>query len=987
MTTTTTTTTTKNATSLIERLSGNFAAEGKRSCRDCTRSKAMPSRRVLDIVNTAETQNNDSSMLLLSQSVLVEAHAVVTQRLADLNKNKNKNKHVQEASTTALSHMDTIAVAIRFIQLLLYLPQQTRQPLASHPSPNNSSSSMELLVLPSAALSPDRLDQLVSHMMATVVQSTAGLLSSSCLTTAESSSSSSRMVDEDNDSILDIDPMTMDASSLTTQSSSSSSYDARPVACFAFLSILRLQHFCKSRQTRMIPLTKGLCDLASVYAQQVKAPLPQSLLEDAIRNFTKLLDDGTSILANHAASRWTTNDQSNSSSSTLALDHHTYYARFLSFLVARIATLLSLLLPPCPRNAPPGGRASSTKNSATASLWKTLTTLRGLPTVILLRRRNSRQDRASTQPPQQQDPAAAEDASFVQNYSGIATKIEKQMLKLLVVLVPANKDVASSSSSSSSHCIVQADLIQALLDMKVKRSKSSDTSIQDLLRNARVLGRALLLQRMFQKVVSQHDPSTGGKEGLLTMQEDADILLQSCECYHSVVLPQCFGLLAASTYATKSSLHNNNNNNNRADDGDDDDDAAAIILGSLQTLLVGSLPILTTLLLQIENTLMTVDTAAKQSQFHRLLIRWMTPSSTAQSTTADAGRLPNHQDAGQHSNAMLHPLSQEFVPSLLYMYIMATSSSNNNNNKTTIPPPLVTLMVKLLFDARTTTELRWTLSTLIRRLEQASSTTSLHWMPTLATLVENEFALQWKDFSAIHKNIAKLVAKKKKRKRKGSNAAKQETPHAFHVYTSLDVEAIGRVLAQLPNRTHSPLIQDALQTLVREDVLKLMGQKGVSVQIKSISLLLWYMHSGMSGSDNDDSSVVVVPVRNKISVVQRMFEHVVEQLNAPTITDKRLTSYCPLIVASLSLCQGLYNNNNATVESSLPILGVCQMVSACTSESFLRPPRTLPGGGDTEETTLLRHRILFGGVALLGSMGKAIPDSCPVQALEVRFFT
>lgn len=884
--------TTKNADSLIEQLSGNFAAEGKRSCRDCLRSKAMPSQRVVGVA-----ENEDDS--LVSQPVLLEAHSITMQRLAVLK---------TDASSTALSLMDSVATAIRFIQLLLYLPQVSNSKLRQ-PLTNQSSNSP----LPSV-LSTDRLDLLVHALLTSLVQSTASLLSS-------------RHADESsmNDDDADIDPMTMDASSTQT--------DARPVACFVFLSILRLQQFCKRRQQWMIPLCKGLCDLA-LTAQKVNAPLPLSLIEDAIRKMTKLLEEGTVVLTNHAASRWmttTTTTPTNdhpSPAMLMALDHHTFFAKFLSFLVSRITTLLSLL---------PGENGPCyDENSPTTSLWKILTTLRGLPPVIrLCWCRNEGRSRRD-----------ADDAAFLANYTGIANKIEKQLVKVVLVST-------TSTGSASAPRVVRAGLLQALLDMKVKQRKtssnppssrrdSSSSPIQDLLRNGRILGRALLLQRILHKVSC--DTSSTGQE-ILSM-DDCNALLKSCETYHSVVLPQCFGLLAAAMYTGSYSHGDRTNELN----GTEKDNATA---SPLQTFLAVGLASLTTLLLRIEKSLVAIDTA-KRSQFHRLLIRWMTPTTQSQKA-ADGIPTGANNNAG---TGMLHPMSQELVLSLMYLYILLAS------DKTTIPP-LVTLMIKLLFDARTHTELRSNISTIILRLRASSSPPS--WMPELATRIENEFAEHWKVFSASQQKKSSSSTKKK-RKRKGSS----NKPDAFYIYNAHDVEAIGRVLAQLPNN-HSPLLRDSIQAFVHEDVLKLMGKKRVSVQLKSISLLLWYMHGDMMcGGDSS-----MIPASSKTSIVQSTVEHVVVQLNG-SMAEKKLLNYSPLILATISLCHVLCNN--VTTASSLPMLSVCQIVTACTSESFLRPPI------ETEEATLLqRHRILFGGISLLGSMGNALPESCSAHVLEVRF--
>ncbi len=232
-----------DARSLVENLTVDFALEGKKSCRDCLRSKAMPCEQVVAITKQFQ----------IPESAILEAHSLVMQNLKEMSS--------QEAlSVSSLSFINTAATAIRFAQLLLYLPStkvlKTKQEqLVSHLPESNVATS-------------DVIDKVIHSFFENMVKSVLKVLE----------------VDQSMDD--DSDPMMLDAS--TTQG------DVRPLMCFCFQSILRLHQFCNRKQQWMIPLTKALCDLATA-CQKRGVALPISLLEDAIRTMTKLLEEGTMI--------------------------------------------------------------------------------------------------------------------------------------------------------------------------------------------------------------------------------------------------------------------------------------------------------------------------------------------------------------------------------------------------------------------------------------------------------------------------------------------------------------------------------------------------------------------------------------------------------------------------------------------------------------------------------------------------------------------
>jgi hypothetical protein len=783
----------KDAKFLIEQLSVDFAAEKNYSCRDCLRSKAMPSQQVQTILQ--ERTNT------ISLDVLKKAQSLVTQILG-------------VSGSTALFQMNKTATAIRFLQLVLSLPHKS--PLQHQPSNNSSATD--------TSISVDRLDQLIQACLTELVQSVCKL---------QSAWAQSHPTNEGSEE--DVDVLMMDAS--RTHS------DSRPVACFVFVSILRLQFFGKRRQQWMIPLCRGLCDLA-LASNEIQAPLPTSLIEDAIRSMSKLLEEGCIMLTNDAASRWTSSAKG--ATTILDLDRHSFFTKFLSFLVARITTLFPLLT----------GQESSATASVLSSSCKVLTLLLGLPRILTLLHtmRGGR--------------PVLDGEGCLQNHREMAEKIEKQVLKVLW-----NKKAKEDRVHSS--------LLFALMEIKVKR-KNASTPLQDMIRNGRIWGRAVLLQKLLAR--SNGDTLGNG------LSRDTEFLLKLCEVYLAVVLPECFGILAAASLT----------------DGSVNDEVG-------HDLIVAPLHSTTTFLVRAEVSLMTTD-GSKRAQFHRLILRWLAGFS---------------QDQFANSSKC-HPMTTQFVSSLVYVYLIKSPSMEIH--------AVLSLMVKLLFDARTSTAFRSNIALVLSRLLASKHPLSV----TLASLTENQFSQFWKE-------ACSKSSHQKKRKRK-----KPRLPSAIQTFTLGDVQAIGTILS-LVQCYSSSLLRDSVKSFIQEDGLSNNGRKKEG--LKSVALLLWYMAGAIVDSNTTSG---LLSDSDRSTVLQRLVERAVTELSKGGL-DQSPDLPMPLLMSTMSILRAACGR----AVPCLPLKSLCHLLELCT--------RANPSPGS--------ECLLLEGTGLIGSLAESISESCSNEIL------
>jgi hypothetical protein len=107
-------------------------------------------------------------------------------------------------------------------------------------------------------------------------------------------------------------------------SDASTTLDRRQVVCFAFLSLLRLNHYAKTQIGLIAPLWRGICDL------QKLSTVPQQMLEDAMQQLLSMLQDGYPLLLNSVIS----------ASVNTNVGSFVMQGKLISFLAMRLANLL-----------------------------------------------------------------------------------------------------------------------------------------------------------------------------------------------------------------------------------------------------------------------------------------------------------------------------------------------------------------------------------------------------------------------------------------------------------------------------------------------------------------------------------------------------------------------------------------------------------------------------------------------------------------------
>eukprot|EP00751_Fragilariopsis_kerguelensis_P022196 CAMPEP_0170884528 /NCGR_PEP_ID=MMETSP0734-20130129/35079_1 /TAXON_ID=186038 /ORGANISM="Fragilariopsis kerguelensis, Strain L26-C5" /LENGTH=304 /DNA_ID=CAMNT_0011269249 /DNA_START=45 /DNA_END=955 /DNA_ORIENTATION=- len=242
-----------NARSVINRLQGDF--QGKKTCRDCLRSKTLPCPTVVEIADDdtifATIPSSSSMSSSMSFKIILRAHEIILSEYSHfLPTVPDGVEEVEEdtkivtgrssvsiplsASYSSLVCMKRISVILRFVQLLLLLSDRQQQ----HPS-------REIFHLPSVAE--------VNKMMQSLLQAwTNGI----CEFVHEwKNNTANQHQDEiEDDDIIDNqdskehDPFTADATR---------NLRSGPIFCYAFSAFLS-----KRRGALLVPLWKGICDIS-----------------------------------------------------------------------------------------------------------------------------------------------------------------------------------------------------------------------------------------------------------------------------------------------------------------------------------------------------------------------------------------------------------------------------------------------------------------------------------------------------------------------------------------------------------------------------------------------------------------------------------------------------------------------------------------------------------------------------------------------------
>lgn len=349
-------------------------------------------------------------------------------------------------------------------------------------------------------------------------------------------------------------------------------------------------------------------------------------------------------------------------------------------------------------------------------------------------------------------------------------------------------------------------------------------------------------------------------------------------------------------------------------------------------LVADSIRILASTILRIEESLESSPSKVQRPQLHRLLVRWMAPN----------------------RGADMHPISRETIISLGYLYLAGSQNSSQR--------AFLTLLVKVFFDPRSHIGLRRNLSSLLVMILTSESK-----LRDLARqIVENEAEITlWNE-----------EAKKRKRS-PGVSSCKQ--------YEFDDLQEISRVLMHL--RASSGGLMKAIQSFCQQIVKGGSFSRKEDIHTPRLAkaeyscLMLALMQGTLFVNPLSRGSFSAKTGASLLEFHQALIQSITvlptQQNEAST---RRHASLCSSI---LQFCNKVCMSVQREVAAdAVPVEDLCDLLSFCTKMPFL--PSISAVGKEKGKNHRCRSTVLFDAIGLLGSIGNAIPQTCPQHILQVR---
>ena len=978
------------ARSLVLQLEGDFdghntthGTKQKRSCRDCLRSKAMPCHQVVELLSNNNNSNNNSTSnpnINISRETLLQAHSMLLHNMDDwtFTFTTTTTTTIKEQQSS-LWYMNRIVTISRFIQLLFSLK-------------------------PATLLPPEQTNQLVSTLLASWSKKLRPIIDDH-----NHHNHNHKDYDDDDD---DYDPWTSDASSSSSSSVVPLEVRRLQVLSFAFGEMLRLNFYAKTRIALISPLWRGLCDISvpGIFQKGV-------LVEDALQALYEYLRNGwdrilgqmmmlTAISHNNNILPTNTTTTSNTSTTTSNNSNNnnlTVQVKLIGFLVARATHLIQTMMMSS-SNHNHNHHHDTTSTTILSDVYRILLRLRGSELAFRWLFSQHNYDHSNNN-----NNNNTQNMLLLKTCQNIGTKVEKCLFPLLLGTTTTTTESTTTTTTARRHHTTTFLLDQLLLPIQANNqnhanTSTSNTSSSQLSHMGLVFGKVLLLQRYLSMASQQQHPPQ-------QPQDDDDdwnhhhvveSMLSACENLITVALPQCYAPLLQTTTTTTTSSSSSTNNNNES----------SSFLSSI--LVTQSLQVLSTALNRVEFELFTLPQQPKRRiQYYRLLIRWMAPTTTTTTKQQDSSCQPQQQ----------HPMTRELILSLLHMHIVRTSATANNNTLL-----FLSLLVKLLWDARTTMEVKSTLSALLIRLlatttttTTTTKTTNIRISETVQTLIEREW------ISLIEQDDTTNQRRKRKRRR-GTTTTTTTSSRPFTLYDCADILEISKVLVELPQRKAPP--QKLLLLLLSNEIQAFFGRSGggaapkvpTSSRASAVRyvLLLSYLqgtiqnhhhhhrHRSSGGGSsiqeildgfrqasggvddvcNFQQSLIRSVLASKFSSWDEMTTNYSsnEQPFSSSSSKQKMIPFFMVVSSVLRFCTAACEvlGRNA---KCIPFPDLCQLVANCTG--FLRnDDRNYDDDDDDDLGSVqkLRRSVLFEATILLRSMGKAAPVLCSTKHLQVRTF-
>lgn len=493
---------------IIKDLEEDLTQSGKRSVKDCLRSKILPRPQVKRVLETREATGITKQELQLAQAVLIGSISQLKQRAGLGVSHSDTTDDTHDVTQTSLWSIARLATVSRFVQLLLELIARGRvNQENAHVGSNSSSSNRQQHPVIWQVEESD-----LKKMIQTLLQCLIGV-ASTCLAQVKTTTSTATLSQQTKESCQD-DNYSQQETDHPYEKDISTCFDPIPIACFIFGTFVRFNHYVRTHPYLLVPLWKGLCELETT-AGWKDGRIPSELALDAIKALYEFIKEGVETALDTCSNLIHSAKQSEKQHlehlvSADTTHQQAFQVKILSFLVSRLSTILHMV--------------QSSKHPELVSciqedVWSALVVLRGLGIVV--------EARMATYVASPSHVSQA--TTFVKPYIQLATKVDKATLPLLTGETNHNK------SHDSIFCL---PLMNSFLNSQRWKGNHSRKDHLDLSHQAFVLGKSSLLTRILE------DANKGVDAFVAWCESDIDLVLRICRELLLSSLPSSFQTLS-----------------------------------------------------------------------------------------------------------------------------------------------------------------------------------------------------------------------------------------------------------------------------------------------------------------------------------------------------------------------------------------------------------------------------------------------------------
>jgi hypothetical protein len=991
-----------NARFILDQLKGNFIEEGKTTCRSCLRSKTLPCRQVLNVVGVVEAS---SSSIVWTVQLLHQLQEIIIQEYAHFPLGTNDEKNVIFSTTTAtttiptttsLSCMSQAVTGLRFVQLLLLLLLQKNN--------NSISNNRSLLLLP--LVPPGTYHKIIVTVLEHWIMGICDFVRHtwknrlpSSSSSSSSSSSQSKTNDDDNDTSNTTLTTTEQQKYNAMTADASIDLDPRPVFCFTFMSLLRMNEYVKTTggSEILVPVWKGIGKFANLLAELHQEnlttctqeddqsnqtywsdSLPSFLLPNAMQILNDFLQEGIRRMAqsvlpyyNYQAPEVISNTITNTLTAT-GIPTLIFQSKIINFLAIQLSPLMCAYLLLYESQSESNNNNTNNWKRKTnkqkqqihpndtptevivSDCWKTLLELRGIATAFpLLNDVNKKNFHHSQQPwplsTTKED--CSNHVSTLPILCQLAATVEKVCHDIL--LTNQQHPVNTSPNHSYAQLLVLSAMPSIFMAANNNNNNIADCVFPppptDILDQFQHISQAIGTVTLLQSILTSPVVTTLTISTLTTTNDEiGTVLLSIVEHLLFQSIPRC---LAALQLAVKNKYHKKNK---------------CVTLPS--KILSHSLQAMVDVLIKFETM-----TSSCVNQLHRLFLRWL----------AAGGGKTQHQQQ--------HPVTREMVLSLLQAYISSTVQSttriSDNNNAVVVGSTrtFISQLTKLLLDDRATPILRRNTSALLVRLQVSSSGPVV--TEVARQLVEDMLEEGWMHYQH-NTPITKSSRKRKRSQRPSTTKIISKATDLMEIWQALT----GRGLSNRRLTGKVPIFPKTLRTLYESSIhnppktTKMLLLSAPGWYMVAMAFLQRFFLSGMDGRFEDCNKIFTKQVGvDAINVVNAFLTAIVNISFASTTTDdddddatKTIHKKVMLFWAAMRLAASVNETlGGQDKHSQAPIDTSLSLVTKTISKRFL---------AKQEESVAVKYRVLFRFVALevLQSLGRAIGSECQEQILQVR---